>query len=312
MAGFQGQRSGVEEVYTGNSTSRVPLGISCRTWLSIVSALRVPHFSFTKRLGLQHETDLPVIYDEYFSPRVIKFQWLLQDPRPCRLKRTSTHICPECFEDVYLHNERLGVLVCEHCGSHAPYHVSFSYRQSNRSRILPRLYSNDFYKRCVHFRYWLLRLQAKERSQIQGSDVDVLRRYLDATRMTPDYWNIKRAMKACHMQKYYDHVVSVMKELTGYPLLMMTPMQEKTLVKRFMGLQRVYSQIRQERVNMMSYPYLIKKFCELEGWYSAANVIPTLKSQIRIQQQDRIWYYICKVSRFSFTPTGPSLAVENH
>lgn len=272
-------------------------------WFSIITILRVPHFSFTNRMGFQHEQDMPLVLGTVVEPRlpssVVVF--LKGDPRPCHAHRVAHHVCSQCYEEMFVHNERLGVLVCGHCGTQSPYYENFSYKPFSRARVLPRTISDDFYKRTIYFREWLRRLQARERCHITSHDMERVRAYM-GTRSC-HYWNVKACLKSLRLQRYYDHIVFIMKELRGTPLFEMTRTQEDRLVKLFCQLRTSFLELSHERVNMLSYPYIISKLCELQGWIRVAKIIPTLKSTMRIKEQDELWYRICRSRGWQFIAT---------
>lgn len=273
----------------------------------MVELLRVPHFSHTKKLNLVHEKCLPLIYSRAgLQPKVNAFHFLREDPRPCNARRVAHHVCPQCVEEVYLYNERRGVVVCAHCGYEEAYEPSYGYKQSSRRKVMPRYYSSDFYKRVVHFRYWLYRLQAKEKNNVTSEDLRTVREYLEKEhRQCIDYDLVKTVLKKTRLQKHYDHVVFIMNELRGKPLVLLTTNQEQVLISLFLELQPVFGAISNRRVNMLSYPYVIRKLCELKGWTAMARVIPTLKSHSRLFQQDELWREICRTKGWTFRPTRP-------
>jgi hypothetical protein len=301
--GFPEQRQRTQESDPADDTASVPLGVNMKVWFSIIKILRVPHFSFTNRMGFQHEHDMPLVLggvvEPRLSPSVVLF--LTGDPRPCHAHRVAHHMCSQCYEEMFTHNERLGVLVCGHCGTQSPYYENFSYKPFSRARILPRTISDDFYKRTIYFREWLRRLQAREKCRISAHDLDRVRVYMGRISMT--YWDVKACLKALRLQKYYDHIVFIMKALRGTPLFEMTRTQEDRLVKLFCQLRSSFLDLENERVNMLSYPYIISKLCELQGWMRVSKIIPTLKSAMRIKEQDELWYRICRSRGWRFIPT---------
>lgn len=294
---------GAKESNTADDTSGIPLGVNMKVWFSIITILRVPHFSFTNRMGFQHEQDMPLVLGNVVEPRlpsgVVAF--LEGDPRPCHAHRVAHHVCSQCYEEMFVHNERLGVLVCGHCGTQSPYYENFSYKPFSRARVLPRTISDDFYKRTIYFREWLRRLQARERCRISSHDLDRVRVHMGNS--SCHYWNVKACLKILRLQRYYDHIVFIMKALRGTPLFEMTRTQEDRLVKLFCQLRPSFLQLAHERVNMLSYPYIISKLCELQGWTRVAKIIPTLKSTMRIKEQDELWYRICRSCGWQFIAT---------
>jgi hypothetical protein len=77
----------------------------------------------------------------------------------------------------------------------------------------------------------------------------------------------------------------------GYSLVEFRKINEARLLAMFLRVQEPFSRIT-TRTNMLSYKYLLKKFCELLG-YKVAEFIPTLKSRTSLQQQDLLWRDVC-------------------
>ena len=107
-----------------------------------------------------------------------------------------------------------------------------------------------------------------------------------------EYKRIRTAMRELGMQKYYNNVYYVMRYVFGYSLVEFRKVNEARLLAMFLRIQEPFARITRTRTNMLSYQFLIKKFCELLG-YKVAEYIPALKSRVNLQQQDMIWRQIC-------------------
>lgn len=272
-------------------------------WFSIVSLLRVPHFSFINRMGLQHEDSFPLILGTIVQPKLslTGSMYLHHDPRPCHVQPINYSVCSTCYEDMFHHNERLGMIVCGHCGDQKPFQESFHYKPFSRARVLPRQMSDDFYKRTIYFREWLKRLQAKERCVVTTDQIELIKTALENRAV--NYWTIKKALKQLRLQRFYDHIIFILKLIRGRPLFLMSCQQEDILVRMFYCIRDSFLSLAEKRTNMFSYPYLIAKFCELNQWFKVAKIIPLLKSPSRIKKQDELWYIICQQTGWTFTPT---------
>jgi hypothetical protein len=69
-----------------------------------------------------------------------------------------------------------------------------------------------------------------------------------------------------------------------------------------MRIQEPFARSRLQRTNMLSYQFLIRKFCELLG-YKVAVYIPLLKSRANLQRQDHEWKQICEALDLPFYPS---------
>lgn len=267
--------------------------------------LRVPHFSHTKKLDLIHEPKIPVIYGARLLPVVPHIDSLYITGLPTEpAVRIATHVCPQCFEEDMRVDTRLDIKVCAVCGCHEIHEQLFSYTMKSRKQTMARKLSSDFYKRVVHFKFWMKRLQGKERNSVTATDIQRVKELLVKDGLHGiHYWNVRSCLQRLKMQRHYPHCVYIMSEIRGRPLVTMTRNQEQVLVEMFLRLQDPFASLVKYRVNMLSYPYVIKKLCELKGWFNMARIIPTLKSGGRIMMQDEMWRKICEFRGWRFIPT---------
>lgn len=156
-----------------------------------------------------------------------------------------------------------------------------------------RHFNHNTSKRISHFKNWVARLQGKERCAITREEISNI---ADRIVMYPDSMSevqqIRLAMKELGLQKYYNHAYYVMRNIFGYSLVEFRKINEARLLALFMRIQEPFSRIQKGRTNMLSYQFLIRKFCELLG-YELAVYIPLLKSRANLQRQDVIWKQIC-------------------
>ena len=158
-------------------------------------------------------------------------------------------------------------------------------------------------KRITHFKNWVARLQGKEKCSITSEELNNIKQRISTyPDSLPEYDRIKLAMKELGLQKYYNHVYYVMNHLFGYSLVRFSKLSEARLLAAFMRIQEPFARSRVERTNMLSYQFLIKKFCELLG-YNVASYIPLLKSRANLQRQDHAWKQICDELDLPFYPS---------
>lgn len=189
--------------------------------------------------------------------------------------------------------------ICLHCGDSYDYECD----QTHGKTTSMRDFNRNAAKRIVHFKNWVARLQGLEKCDISQ---DELMRIDAQIKLYPtnlsEYVRIKMAMKELRMQKYYNHVYYVMRHLFGYALVKFSKVNEARLLALFMRIQEPFSRIRSERTNMLSYQFLIRKFCELLG-YNVAYYIPLLRSRANLQRQDYEWKQICDELEIPFYPS---------
>lgn len=288
------------------------MGVTKHLWNLVKEVLCVPHFSHTKRLDLIHEPNIPIIYSESFLlPRIEVDNMIFRGVPPLESHRMFHNMCSGCCEYALSYHIHQDCLKCEFCGNEELYDPPMNFTRSSRRTLMPRRFSGDFYKRLVHFKFWLKRLQGKEKNRVTASMIEDVRKLLYKDNCSQiHYWVIRNALKRLGYHDYYDNAVYIMSKIRGTPLVNLTKPQEDCLVEMFLELKDDFTILSRKRVNMLSYPYLIKKFCEIRGWKNMAKIIPTLKSNSRIAMQDDLWKTICRVRNWPFIPTVQWTSLE--
>lgn len=218
-------------------------------------------------------------------------------------KHTPSHArpfsrrCKQCGSDHFV--IRSESRICVHCGESGYYEAE----DPRSSRTTFRQFNRDATKRITHFKNWIARLQGKERCAISPAELEAIN---ERVKQSPDslseYARIKLAMKDLGLQKYYNHVYYVMQSVFGYSLVRFSKINEARLVALFMRIQEPFARSQVQRTNMLSYQFLIRKFCELLG-YEVALYIPLLKSRANLQKQDHDWKQVCEVLDLPFYPS---------
>lgn len=288
---------------SGDSAEGVQVAHS--VWRSIVTTLRCPHFSQSKKLGVDCVDSLRCIYDFFPCAPVPPFSI---EPCSCppEARRINPCFCKNCWQtDTTIFDQRQDLCVCQYCGETSIPTETPGYTRKSRRLYRPRKYSDNFYKRGFHFRSWLLRLQGKERRRVPGSVIDQVRTLLEKDGIVSlNYWIVRSALKHLGHTQYYNNCIQIMATIRGRPLFTLTQAHESALLCMFMSLRDVYTKVTDERINMLHYAYVIRKLCEIRGWTRASRCIPLQKSSVRIQLQDLVWKRICEEKGWPFTPTA--------
>lgn len=197
--------------------------------------------------------------------------------------------CKRCSCDKFV--VRKENRICSFCGESGYYEATTAiYMAATPTRN----FNDNSAKRVSHFKNWIARLQGKEHCNISRESIDAI---ADRVVLYPDcmteHQQIKMAMKELGLQKYYNHTYYVMRHVFGYSLVEFRKINEARLLALFMRIQDPFARIHKGRTNMLSYQFLIRKFCELLG-YKLAVYIPLLKSRANLQRQDVIWKQICQ------------------
>lgn len=286
------------------------LAINKTTWAHVQKRCVGSTYPQSKRFSLFLEPDLPCITTTHYpiiGKKTRDFDgirvWVV--PLPASLHPHFYSLCPSCYGDDLRVTSR-GQKICSACGAVVDDQVdaSTSYTESYGApsiilapykQALPRRHSTqNINKRVNHFKYWLARLQGKQApSRITGDTIKTISRRLQDRHVThPECGDVKQVLKELGLQRLYIHTHFILYSVTGEPLLRLDAEHEHQLVSMFRSIQGPFAQ-HSSRVNMLSYPYIIRKLFELLGWDDAAALIPHLKSAEKVRNQDVVWRQIC-------------------
>lgn len=224
-------------------------------------------------------------------PFVNKTQNIVIFPKytPSHAKPIGDWRCKRCSSDKFV--VRSENRICSFCGESSYYEAEAAIMIATSPSY--RNFNDNSAKRVTHFKNWVARLQGKERCNITAEQIarvkDLIKTYPDSM---SEIQQVRCALKELGFQKLYNHSYYVMREVFGYSLVEFRKINEARLLAMFLRIQEPFARIQRERTNMLSYQFLIRKFCELLG-YKVAEYIPLLKSRQNLQRQDLIWKQIC-------------------
>lgn len=218
------------------------------------------------------------------------------------------HRCPACWTDELKIVNRESVVVCTRCGyiirdsiiDQVPRSVSSRPRASTRS------YAEDIVKRRNHFKYWLRRIQGKESHPLTPENMTEIKAYIEQQYDPSFHWDYN-SMKAClrrmNHPEWYDHTYFILKMVCNKPFVDLTSYHEAILMEMFFVIQKPFAKHRTDRINMLNYAYILRKFTEIQGWVGLSEQIPYLKSHVKLFALDKIWRKICKDVGYQFIPS---------
>ena len=165
------------------------------------------------------------------------------------------------------------------------------------------------YKRLSHFREWLTQFQAKESTDIDEDVYKDIVNELKKQRITdPKKLNRERMQKILFKLGYshlYEHIPYIINKLSNIPPPKISPDIEKKFYDMFMMIQKPWEIYKPKgRKNIISYSYIIYKFCELLELDDLLRYFPLLKSGKKLMEHDEIWKKFCKYLKWEFYPTS--------
>lgn len=112
---------------------------------------------------------------------------------------------------------------------------------------------------------------------------------------------LKRIMKKLRLNKYYEHIPHIISKITGEPPPTISRETEERLKFLFKQIQEPFDRhCPRDRINFLSYSYVLHKFCQLLELDEFIKCFPLLKSREKLRQYDRIWKNICHDLKWEF------------
>ena len=160
-----------------------------------------------------------------------------------------------------------------------------------------------------HFREWVCQLQAKESKEISQEVFDLIRFELKKRRRKKVNFDemeySKELLKKLGLSDYYDHIFYIISVINKEPPPMIDREIEETLYKMFDMIQVPFeNNCPKERINFISYGFILNRFFQLLGMTEYMRYFPLLKSRTKQRQQDQIWKGICKDLGWKYYPSG--------
>jgi len=212
--------------------------------------------------------------------------------------------CDECGVDKTL-NQAEGSIVCLICGSSEM--IIIESERPNYKDSVPDKPGYP-YKRINHFNEWLSQFQAKESTEIPKETFDLIlnelhkNRIYDLKKLTIP--STKKILKKLEITQHYEHTTHIISKLSGQPPPTISREIEEELRKMFKMIQLPFEKhCPRDRINFLSYSYVLHKFCQLLELDDFIKCFPLLKSREKLRQQDKIWEAICKELKWQFIPS---------
>lgn len=96
----------------------------------------------------------------------------------------------------------------------------------------------------------------------------------------------------------------IISKITGKPAPCINRDTEETLKKMFDKIQEPFEKhCPKNRINFLSYSYVLHKFFQLLGFDEYVLSFPLLKSRQKLRIQDEIWKKICADCGWEFYPS---------
>ena len=194
---------------------------------------------------------------------------------PLDIVRSLTQYCKDICYSCYNTNTLFDIdneytKRCKMCGfsSSIPILQKDDVITPSPTRKVPREISTNVYKRLNHFKYWIKRIQGKEKNTLDKYILNDIAKECEKRKISLgdlDYENTRDILKCLGLQKFYNNTYAIIRCLTGSALVDLTYDQEKKLIDMFVKIQEPFYEQHalSERVNMLSYTYILIKLCKI-------------------------------------------------
>ena len=221
-----------------------------------------------------------------------------------KIRISNIKSCPKCKKDkIIIYSD--GIYVCTKCGDIEQILVNSDL--SNYKDCLQEKPAYP-YKRLNHFCEWLSQFQAKESTDIPDSIYEKIYDELKKNSITKNNKitpkKMKEILKKLRLHQYYEHIPHIISRITGKPPPTISRETEEKLKIMFRDIQAPFAKhCPPERINFLSYSYVLHKFCQLLELDEFIKCFPLLKSREKLRLQDRLWKDICRELKWQFYPS---------
>jgi predicted RNA-binding Zn-ribbon protein involved in translation (DUF1610 family) len=221
--------------------------------------------------------------------------------------------CESCGEDLVRGQAVDNVFDCPKCGRQNKHMDSTSSSVAYGEDVE---YSSFSYKRVNHLKEWMTHLKIKQNKKLppDAKRTHTIQQIMAQLRLQGvsgqqqiTFRDVKKAMKACHMQPYYDMCISIWQEITGCPPMQWNDaFEEKILIMQRKIRLPFQKYCPAHKRHLWSYPYLMFKFCQRLGRDDLLIYFALLSSSDKLDVQEQTYAKICNDVGWTFQPMPAS------
>jgi len=184
-----------------------------------------------------------------------------------------------------------GFVTCSSCGVTEPDKLLEGLNYEDECNIKEKFVFD--YKRINYFTEWLSQLQANESTHIpdeilENVKIELKKRNIkDTSKININV--IKKILKDLDSSKYYEHIPLIISRITGCKPLIIEPSLNNELRQMFLLIQEPFEELKGDRKNFLSYPYILYKFFEILEIQEYLKYFTLLKSREKLLKSDMLW-----------------------
>ena len=201
-------------------------------------------------------------------------------------------LCPECTKP--LCKEADNTLACSECGY--TIHTQDANVQ-NVSYNDERNFGKFQYNQAGHFREHLKKISSIKTDVDVSEPCRLVMAQLLADGVPTEgvsFNRVRTIVEGIEKKRWTQHAVRIWCDITGQPKPTVSAEERGRLSHRFMMVASLFSELAPDRCNMASYPFLIRKFCVLEGFYHLVPFFPVPKGQSNRENLETIFRELCQ------------------
>jgi hypothetical protein len=233
-----------------------------------------------------------------------------------------THYVEECLGGIYrkdpefhlmcddcdiprIINHKEAQAICTECGSIIPYQDSDNFNEfSEEIEVL----TTFAYKPINHFREWISKLLARDSANISDEMMEKIWLELKKDRITKiediDDVLIRSYLKKLGLNKFYEDIPAILFKICGKKPKNISKELELKMISMFEQILEPYKRHKPpNRINFLSYSYVISKFLQILGEHELAANLTRLKSREKLLVQDSIFRAITLEVSWPFIPS---------
>lgn len=242
--------------------------------------------------------------EKYINPITLYNNYIeLNDNTKIIKNNITNYMCDICKHEMNLLNSE-SRFICKKCGNIKYLIIDTDKPNYNESETQKQFYP---YKRMNHLTERLNQFQGKDNKQISEDDYkkiedEIKKNNIDVSKI--NVLKMKKILKACKLCKYYEHISIIISKLTGKPLPCLNKDMEDKIKNYFRLIQEPFVKCCPiDRLNFLSYAYVIHKIFEILNLHEYLSYFPLLKSKEKLKIQDNLWEMICNYRDLPFYPS---------
>ena len=215
-------------------------------------------------------------------------------------------ICSRCGGH-RLRDIAASALVCPECGDSITYMDCTGLHYNMFTDTTIGCVQTYEYKRINQLNDWMSSFQGAKSDVISNEiillvDGEIKKQRINKRELKPS--DIKLILKKLKLNKYYEHTAAILARVTGTKPVSLPEETQVKIRKMFIQAETTFKTLPNlDRINFLSYSYLLHKFMQLVNRHDLCEYFPLLKSRQKLWAQEHIWKQICEKNGWRFIPS---------